>query len=59
MPGARSPTLEEIQNLYDYADKVALYTALYGAEKARLVLGQDVRYITEKVKELKENMKTN
>lgn len=56
MPGARSPTIEEIQDLDCYVDKIAVYTALYGAEKAHLVLGSDVNYITEKVNEIKEKI---
>lgn len=54
MPGARSPTLEDIENLNRYVDKIAVFTALYGAEKARLVFGTDIEYITEQIKQLKE-----
>ncbi len=56
MPGARSPTIEEIQDLDRYVDKIAVYTALYGVDKARLVLGSDINYITEKVNEIKEKI---
>lgn len=57
MPGARSPTIEEIQDLNRYVDKIAVYTALYGAEKARLVLGSDVNYITDQIKQINKELK--
>lgn len=56
MPGARSPTIEEIENLNRYVDNIAIYTALYGAEKARLVFETDIEYITEKLNEIKEKV---
>lgn len=54
MSGVRSPTLEEIENLNRYVDKIAVFTALYGADKARLVFETDIEYITEQIKQLKE-----
>lgn len=57
MPGARSPTIEEIQDLNRYVDKIAVYTALYGTEKARLVLGSDVNYITDQIEQINKELK--
>lgn len=57
MPGARSPTIEEIQDLDRYVDKIAVYTALYGVEKARLVLGSDVNYITDQIEQINKELK--
>lgn len=57
MPGARSPTIEEIQDLDCYVDKIAVYTALYGAEKAHLVLGSDVNYITDQIEQINKELK--
>lgn len=57
MPGARSPTIEEIQDLDRYVDKIVVYSALYGAEKARLVLGSDVNYITNQIEQINKELK--
>lgn len=57
MPGARSPTIEEIQDLDRYVDKIAVYTALYGVEKARLVLGSDINYITDQIEQINKELK--
>lgn len=61
MPGPRSPTLEDIINdLNRRIDRIAVYSTLYGEEKARLVFETDIRYIVERIKQIKEKVnKTN
>ena len=57
MSGARSPTLLELENLNRYVDKIAVFTALHGAEQARLVFGTDIDFITEQIKQIEEKLK--
>lgn len=57
MSGARSPTLEELESLNRYVDEIAVYTALYGVEKARLVFETDIEYITGQIKQIEERLK--
>ena len=60
MPGPHSPTLEDIEDLSRRIDRIAIYAALYGEEKARLVFETDIRYIVERIKQIKEKVnKTN